>query len=176
MPRRGWIALGILALMSALVLLPSAPITAQTDTATSVASTTNQAVFVNVATPYANPGPPVTNTDVEQGFTDLGTATFNVDATSVYTISATTNFTGTTTAAPTGATLAAGKTVFTACQLDLDANGFVDGDPGPSLGTQPKTTGTPGTDHTVGLRIDWTQYTDAPNGTYTCEVQVTVTD
>ena len=173
--RRSWVALGLL--MGVLALIPYAPITAQTDTATSAASTANQAVFVNVATPYTTPGPPVTNTDVEQGFTDLGTATFNVDATSVYTISATTNFTGTTTGTTAvGATLAAGKTEFTACQLDLNTTGFVDGDPGPSIGAQPKTTGTPGTDHTVGLHVDWTQYTDAPNGTYTCDVQVTVTD
>jgi len=149
---------------------------AQTDTATSSTTITNQAVFVTVTTPYTDPGPAVTATDIEQGFTDLGTATFNVDATSSYTISATTNFTGTTTAAPLGATFQTGKSVYTACQLNLNLAGFVDGDPGPSQSGQAVTTGTTGTDHTVGLRIDWTQYTDAPNGSYTCDVQVTVTD
>jgi len=95
----------------------------------------------------------------------------------VYTISATTSFGGSTTGTTAvGATLAAGKSEFTACQLDLNTTGFVDGAPGPSIPTQPKTTGTAGMDHTVDLQVDWTQYTDAPYGTYTCDVQVTVTD
>jgi hypothetical protein len=148
---------------------------AQSDSATSQVTINNQAVFVTFATPFTTPVT-VTNTDVENGFTSVGDATVNVDATSVYDIAATTNFGGSNTAAPGGATFASGKTAFTACQLNLNLAGYVDGDPGPSDSGLAVTTGTSGTDHILGLKLQWTQYTDAPNGAYICHIQVTVTD
>lgn len=147
---------------------------AQSDSASSTGSATNQAVFVAVGTPYSASPVTVTSSDVEQGFTTIGTATFNVDATATYDIAVDSNNPGTS--APVGATFSLGKSVATACQLNLNSAGFVDGDPGPSSTAHPITTGTPGADHTVALKIQWTQYTEGPSGTYACEVVFTVTE
>ena len=151
---------------------------AQTDSVDSAVTVANQAVFIELTTDFTAPPTDVTAADVRQGFTSIGTATVTVDATSFYDFSATTNFAGTTTGTTAGSPAFNGaNTVFTACQLDLDTNGFQDGDPGPSLTNESPTIGdTDGVPHTIGMQLDWTQYSDAPNGDYTCHVQVTVTD
>ncbi len=166
--------LGVVVILSMVALGLQTVTIAQSDTASSTGSATNQAVFVTVATPYSATPTVVTSSDVEQGFTSIGTATFNIDATVTYNVAVDSNNAGTS--APALSAFTIGKSAATACQLNLNGAGFVDGSPGPTSTGHVITTGTSGTDHTVALRIQWTQYTKAPSGTYNCEVEMTVTE
>jgi hypothetical protein len=145
---------------------------AQSDTADAEVTIANQAVFIALGTTFT--GSDVTAADIVAGLTAFTAATFDVDSTSPYQIDADTSLSGNT-AAPAGALPAGIEDA--ACQVDIDNNGtFEDGDAVTALTGQAITTGGASTVHTMDLQIDWTQYTDAPSGNYTCSVRATVTE
>lgn len=147
------------------------------DSATSEGSATNDAIFVAAATDF-DTGTAVTSTDIENGATSLGQATFNVDSSATFGTSTITLDSGSgTTSAPAGAAFVDTNTAQTACQISSDGGtNFNNGDVALTTTGNSASSGTGGTDFNIDLQIDWTQYSDAPSGTYTCEVQLTATE
>jgi len=147
---------------------------AQSDSADAEVTINSQAVFISLTTTFV--GSDVTATDVENGFTPFTPATLNVDATAAYQLGADTSTSGNT-SAPVGAAFTSTNSEDSACQVDIDNDStFENGDAVTPLTGQAITTGTGGTDHDIDLQIDWTQYSNAPSGAYTCSVRVTVTE
>jgi|GEM_PF-2077173 len=151
---------------------------AQSDTATASTSVSNNAVFIVRTVQFGAPGP-VLDTDVEAGKKLIGTATFNVDATSTYSMSAVVN---------SGAVVAGGA-VFgagcanNACPFVLSLDGgttFFKGDTGVSAGNNAATSGGSGTDFNLTAALCFSApfacFSDAPNGTYTFTATMTVSD
>ncbi len=167
--------LAVLLLVGVLALGLNTLSLATTATGTSSVTLTNAPIFVTVTTPFGT-APSVTSADVVAGLTTVGTATFTVDSTAIYAVTAVTNAGGTTTAAPGTAAFGVGDSAASACQINFNAGAFANGDVGPtSLTAQPATSGGAGTAVVVGLQIDWTQYTDAPSGSYICQIDLTAT-
>ena len=147
------------------------------DSSTSEGSAQNDAIFVETSADF-DTGTAVTASDIENGATSLGQATFNVDSTATFGTSTITLDSGSgTTSAPAGAAFTDTNTAQTACQISSDGGtNFNNGDVALTTTGNSASSGSGGTDFNIDLQIDWTQYSDAPSGTYTCEVELTATE
>jgi len=155
---------------------------AQTATASASMSVGNNAVFITKVSDFSGGPAAVAKSDVEAGGLLLGSAQFNVDATSPYGISALVT-TGTLPGVALGADCSTSQCPF---GLSWD-NGTTAaaGDVGVSVSGNPATSGSLGKNFTLlaGLcfQLDLAGVTadciaDGPNGTYAFVATITVTD
>jgi hypothetical protein len=149
---------------------------ADAETASTQTSLSNAAIFLKISQSFSKAIIQIVQGQFLGNSFNLGTLLFHVDATTKYQVKVFTQFDGTTTQAPHSATFSDAKTASTACQVSLDSSEFADGNPGKELGWYSPTIGTPGRDHRVDLRVQGTQYRNAPVGSYTCAIKIRLED